>query len=230
MVSWITFKVRFVLKIFPVIHLLDSSTAQRQALVARRCGADGIFIISHHGDNGTVVQVARDIKLGSFALPVGINLLGEPADYVFRVAVDNKLNMIWADDMGVDSTGLSPIGEALSTVKTKGNHLDMFASVAFKYRPFEVDPAEAALNALNAGFIPTTSGDGTGIAPDVAKIKLMSEATGGRLAIASGMRPDNVALFAPYLSHILVATGVALDDYRIDEGKLSELIRIAKKS
>ena len=83
-------------------------------------------------------------------------------------------------------------------------------------------------NALAAGFIPTTSGSGTGSAPDLEKIVAMSRATGGVLAIASGMTPWNVAQYAPYLSHILVATGIALDEHRIDADKLCLLIANAR--
>ena len=38
------------------------------------------------------------------------------------------------------------------------------------------------------------------------------------------MTPENVASYAPYLSHILVATGVALDEHSIDVEKLTQLI------
>jgi len=75
---------------------------------------------------------------------------------------------------------------------------------------------------LLAGFIPTTSGSATGKAPQLAKIISMSQH--GVLAVASGMTPDNVSDYAPYLSHILVSTGISLDEYRIDPDKLKRLI------
>lgn len=94
--------------------------------------------------------------------------------------------------------------------------ISVFGSVAFKYQPDEPNPAEAARQALAVGMIPTTSGAATGLAPEIAKIKGMSAAASGRLAVASGMTPDNVAEYAPHLSHILVATGVARDEHTLD--------------
>ena len=62
----------------------------------------------------------------------------------------------------------------------------------------------------------------TGHAPDPQKIFAMGE--GGALAIASGMTPENVATYAPALTHILVATGVSRTEHHIDPAKLSALI------
>ena len=48
--------------------------------------------------------------------------------------------------------------------------------------------------------------------------------TKGELAIASGMTPENVRHYAPHLSYILVASGVSLDAYCIDQVRLKMLI------
>ena len=47
---------------------------------------------------------------------------------------------------------------------------------------------------------------------------------GGALAITSGMTPENVATYAPALTHILVATGVSRTEHHIDPAKLTALI------
>ena len=136
--------------------------------------------------------------------------------------------MLWGDDLGVDSSGLNDTARHIESLRLRNPAFQVFASVAFKYRPYEPDPAKAALNALKAGFIPTTSGSGTGSAPELEKIVKMSRATGGVLAIASGMTPWNVAEYAPFLSHILVATGIAVDEHRMDPDKLHLLIANAR--
>ena len=98
--------------------------------------------------------------------------------------------------------------------------------MAFKYQPVEHDPAAAAQQARDAGFLPTTSGTATGAAPELAKIKAMAaEGPGGpRLAVASGMTAQNVAQFAPHLSAILVATGVSFDEHHFDPGRLDQFV------
>ena len=42
------------------------------------------------------------------------------------------------------------------------------------------------------------------------------------------MTPENIADFEPYLSDVLVATGVSLDEYRIDEDRLRMLVQRAR--
>jgi uncharacterized protein len=73
----------------------------------------------------------------------------------------------------------------------------------------------------------TTSGPGTGRAPELEKIKIMGEAAkqcGRGLAIASGVTPENVAQFMPYATHILVATGVSQSFQELDFGRMKLLV------
>jgi predicted TIM-barrel enzyme len=212
-------------KIYPVVHYLDRATAFSEADKAAQGGADGIFLISHHGDDYELLDVGVEIKSKFEGFPVGINLLNTSPIDATENAIQRGYPMLWGDDMGVDSTGVNETGQAIKTTKAaKDSTIEIFASVAFKYRRTEPDPAMAATMALSAGFIPTTSGSATGSAPDVAKIASMSAATKGVLAIASGMTPENVVLFAPHLSHILVATGISIDEHKLDASRLRQLI------
>lgn len=86
----------------------------------------------------------------------------------------------------------------------------------------EPSPAMAALNALTLGFVPTTSGPATGKAPELSKVRAMWDEADHTLAVASGLTPDNIAAFAPYVSHALVATGVSRDEHHFD----AELLRV----
>ena len=56
----------------------------------------------------------------------------------------------------------------------------------------------------------------------------MYKATSGLLAVASGMTPDNISEFKPYLSHVLVSTGISKDEYHFDEEKINAFIQLAK--
>lgn len=207
-------------KVIPVIHFLDRQTAFEQTAIAHAAGAAGVFLISHHNNDDELTAIAREIKQQYPEFPIGINLLSNTPLHAARSALLNGLDMVWADNMGVSSYGLTDKGEILSQFAKENPQIQLFASVAFKYQPNEPAPCLAAKAALGAGFIPTTSGAGTGSAPEVSKISAMSSAVCGILAVASGMTPENVPEFAPHLSHILVATGISLDEYRIDPIKL----------
>jgi predicted TIM-barrel enzyme len=212
------------MKIYPVIHFLNRELALQQVALARECGATGVFLISHQGDDYLLVDVAREAKIANPTFQIGINLLSKRPLETAALAQLHGLDMVWADDMGVDSHGVTDDGKYLAHFAQTNPTIKLFASVAFKYRPNEPYPCIAATNAQTAGFIPTTSGSGTGSAPEVDKIRAMYAATKGELAVASGMTPENVGDYASYLSHILVATGVSLDEHRIDESKLKALI------
>lgn len=217
------------MNIYPVIHYLDRNTTFEQVGVARACGADGVFLINHgKASDAELVKVAHEAKQANADFRIGINLLSESPIFATLEAIKVGLDMVWADDMGVDSSGLNNTGLTMSNLAFQHPEIDLFASVAFKYRPTEPHPSMAAEKALRAGFIPTTSGAGTGLAPEIDKIERMSSAVEGRLAIASGMSPYNVAHYAGHLSYILVATGVAIDAYRIAPDKLNKLIDSAR--
>ncbi|WP_371436272.1 hypothetical protein [Polaromonas sp.] len=217
-------------QIYPVIHYLDRDTAIAETAIARRAGADGVFLISHLGDDVELVDVAKEIRLLNAGFPVGVNLLSRQGLAAVQIAVSAGMDMVWADNMGVDSTGLTAEGRAIAAIAMEQTNCKIFASVAFKYRPHEPLPESAAKHAQNAGLVPTTSGSATGSAPEVQKISVMSAATGGLLAVASGMTPENVGSYAPYLSHILVATGVSLNEHQLDDEKLRAFIAKVRAS
>ena len=212
------------MKTYPVIHFSNRELALEQVALAQGAGASGVFLISHYGNDAELVNVACEAKQLHPDFAIGINLLSKAPLEAARRALEAELDMVWADSMGVDSRGLRVEGSALAELAKTNPRLQFFASVAFKYREPEFYPALAAQEATKAGFIATTSGAATGSAPEVSKIASMFAAAGGRLAVASGMTPENVSSFVPFLSHILVATGVSIDEFRIDEAKLKLFI------
>lgn len=218
------------MKIIPVIHYLDHTTSLDQAAIAFDAGADGIFVISHHDDaDDVLIKTAIKIKSHHPDRLIGLNLLGRDIMASALAVEVAGLDMVWGDACGVSSLGLTEVGHHLSEFAKRHPHINIFASVAFKYQAHENNPELAAEIALNAGFIPTTSGSATGVAAPVEKVKSMSYAAGGTLAIASGMTIENVKSFAPYLSHILVATGVSNDDHHFDFETLSRFIAVARR-
>lgn len=217
-------------KVHCVIHHLDLQTSLEQVGLARACGADGVFLISHHHDDEAVLAAASASKEIFHEFQVGINLLSSSPRYACQQALARSLDMVWADYMGVDGGGVTPVGFELSEFAQDNPRVKLFASVAFKYQRVEVNPERAAFNAMKLGFIPTTSGVGTGQAPQIDKIESMSKTVNGKLAVASGMTPENISQFAPYLAHVLVATGVSADEYRMDREKLTGFVLNCKEA
>lgn len=214
-------------EIWPVIHLQSPSQGITNARLAAKCGCQGVFLISMHGDDTMIDPVADDIKRQLPNLKVGVNYLTKSADKALSDSLAAGHHATWADDAGIRSDAPSPLAhrcEALLIHRTE--HL-FFAGVAFKYRQKEPDPPRAAARALYLGFLPTTSGAATGSAPDVGKLAGIRAAISpsAPLAVASGITPDNVAVLGPYLSHILVATGVSRSFHDFDAGLLTTLMR-----
>lgn len=212
----------------PVIHHLDRETSIAEAQVARKCGADGVFLISHHGDDDEIVSVASELKVYMPEMKVGINLLSRSPKEACAAALESELDMVWADHMGVNSSGVDPLGLWLSEFAKDNPAIKLFASVAFKYQAIDPNPSLAAAKAKQMGFVPTTSGSATGSAPELSKIRQMSHAVNGELAVASGMTPENILGYAPFLAYALVSTGISKDEYHIDEDKLCEFVGKSK--
>jgi predicted TIM-barrel enzyme len=224
--------------VYPVVHHLNASLSIGQAKLAFACGADGVFFISHGGQNKELFIPACAVKHQYPDKSVGLNLLGEGALYALEEVVSLKLDMVWTDKPGVSSAGWTEEGSAvvqkLKGMKALGQDAPaFFGSVAFKYQPHEPEPEMAAVYANSAGMIATTSGSGTGSAPEVGKVQRMHDAIcngkevgRGFLAVASGMTPENVQDYLPHVTHHLVATGVSTDMHHFDPERLKRFIEL----
>jgi hypothetical protein len=225
-------------RVHAVLHHRNGETTLAQAETALACGADGVFLISHHGQDAELAPLAATLAgrwastrsaAGGPAL-VGLCLLTFPPALAMTAAAQAGAHAVWVGASGVRSTGLSAEGRELAEAKQRHAGIAVFAGVAFKYEAEEPDAPAAARLAASLGMLPTTSGRGTGLAPPLAKIEAMSQAVGGQLAIASGMTVDNVAQFAPLVSHILVSTGVSRDEHTLDPDKLALFLREVRRA
>lgn len=217
--------------VLPVIHHLNEATTLEQAELAFCCGAQGVFLISHRNADSELEAPAVALRARHPDRFIGVNFLSMPAVLAVRLARKLGLQMVWADQVGVHSDGVTDEGRALGELLAAAPHFGMpalFGSVAFKYQAPDANPGLAAFLASVLGMIPTTSGPGTGEAPSVEKIRTMREALGKEqfLAVASGMTPENVGEFLPYVTHFLVATGVSRDAHHFDEVRLREFVRV----
>lgn len=217
------------MNVYPVIDHIDATTTLDQASLAFEAGADGVFLISHNNADNEIIELAKQVKINHKTKKIGLNLLNTDILLAAQIVLDSGIDMLWGDRCGVSSIGLNDTGIRLSQFAKMNPEIQVFASVAFKYQETEPNPELAALIALSANFMPTTSGAATGKAPDTLKIKTMSFSTSGVLAIASGMTVDNIKQFSPFVSDILVATGVSTDEYHFDFELLSCFISLAKQ-
>lgn len=215
-------------RIIPVIHHADDAQAMRNAERAFEADCDGVLLIHMEGRNDLLPTVAAAIKARWPDRIVGMNLLGfDPVEALDAVAACG-LDATWTDEQVTYTEAARGEAERVAEAlrRAPAGHL-LFAGVAFKHQRREPDPAAAARRAVELGMIPTTSGPATGVAAGVEDVASLRAALGpdAPLAIASGVTPANARLFAPLLSHVLVATGVSSSFHEFDPAALRALRR-----
>ena len=221
-------------RIIPVIRHADDETSIRNAVLAEKAGAAGVFLIHMSGYDDELDCPARAIKAICPKLLVGTNRLSMLPAKAIDLDDSLGLDMTWADNCGVTSAGTNGfvprIVSALDRIRAGGREHLFFGSVAFKYQAHEPDPATAALKVAELGWIATTSGSGTGSAPSIEKLAAMKSAIGNRpLAVASGITPDNAIDLLPFIDYVLVATGIERDHHNLDPHKLDRLMDVAAR-
>lgn len=207
--------------IWPVIHLSDNEGLTVQnARVAARCGCPGVFLISMSGNDELLDPAAKLIRREVPALKIGINaLMSDPGDAVRR-SLNHGYDATWSD-YAWQHTDVDRL------IKINGGEHKFFAAVAFKGETHnEADPHASAREAVARGFIPMTSGSGTGVTAPFEKIERLRGAIGPGVPLAmSGVNPHNTAArLAPLVTHFLVATCISRDFYTFDEAMLRYLI------
>lgn len=197
----------------PVIHPVSRKTALDSIQTAVSCGADGIFLINQGMTSSEVLAFIPEVRRRHEHLWMGVNLLDfEPEDVISLVA-HLPVGGIWSDDADIDERSeAQPAGERFRQARQKHEWTGLyFGGVAFKYqRP--VDDAflpDAARNARPWMDVITSSGPGTGHAAPAGKAKALRAGAGAQpLALASGISPENIADFLPYVDVYLAATEI----------------------
>lgn len=201
-------------QVWPVIHVNhDMKTSLENAHIAWSQGCEGVFLIQMQGRDEMLEPIYHHLRSLFPELKVGFNFLslsGNPGR-AMQKSLDLGADATWSDNPGVRSDGIALGAIQVSALLTEHPEHLFFGSVAFKYQPEDPDPKAAAEVARNLNMIPTTSGVATGQAPSVEKLKGIQDGQHHPLALASGVTPENVAELAPYLSHILVSTGITND-------------------
>ena len=218
-------------QLFVVVHVMDKQQVLRNTRIAAEEGADGVFLIDHHEFHATPRLLKESYEVAREANPdlkIGLNFLGMRPDQAYHYAPDQTF-AIWSDSARSELSheGADRIKQVWRKYH-RGNseHPLYFGGVAFKYQAHENDPANAAKIASLFLDVITTSGPATGHPPSIEKMRLMREAVGDHpLAIASGITPENVSNFLPYVNCFLVATGISKSDTELDAQRVSLLRR-----
>ncbi|GII87546.1 hypothetical protein Ssi03_55360 [Sphaerisporangium siamense] len=225
-------------RIHPVIHV--AGVAQMLAEIGKAVAhdVDGVFLIDHDADDARLfrcVAAARERHPGLF---LGANVIKRGPHASLALLHEAfpggvPLDALWTDRAAVGLGGPEPEFERFAALRAGiGWHGLQFGGVAFKYQ----DPVpDAVLPDLARAVrdhvdVPTTSGPGTGQAAGRAKLEALRSGLGDRpLALASGVTPDNVRVFADLVDHILVSTGVNAPSGGIDERLLAALLRAVRE-
>lgn len=213
------FRARFTKRhtVFPVIHAATQGQVLSNVDVALEAGADGVFLVNHEVPHRQVMAFHDAVRDRHPDLWVGVNSLdAHPTWVTQRLHVGG----MWSDSAYVfEDKEEQPIAERLYRAVHDLWRGIYFGGVAFKGQR-RVRPEHygiAAKKATSYVDVVTTSGPGTGVAADVDKIRTMKEAIGEfPLAVASGITPDNVGEYLPYVDAFLVATGISRDFHTLD--------------
>jgi hypothetical protein len=200
----------------PVIHLQAGQDGAFIAIdIALGAGANGVFLINQGMNLDQTLALADRVRAKYPKLWLGLNPLGSSVGEAIEIVNKHQFGGLWMDDGGVDSGSREEIhsfrldlAAALQATSWKGL---FFGGTAFKTQneiPLERLPkvASAAADFMD---VVTSSGPGTNFAPSVEKVRLISENIRPLpLALASGIRPENVKDFLPYTDAFLVASGI----------------------
>jgi predicted TIM-barrel enzyme len=191
-----------------VVHAHSEEHALRNVKVARENGADGVFLINHILDADELVRCYLAVREVHPTWWIGINFLDLRPNEALDI-LPNDADGFWADSTYRARSMQEGMFETRMRTKRESWRGLYFGGVAFKGQPYEPDQRKAAKDAVVTMDVITTSGKGTGIPPDVDKLKRIREGAGMHpVAVASGTSADNVTEFMPYVDCFLVATSL----------------------
>ena len=222
--------------VLPVIHVQDNDQINRNIEIAVRAGAQGVFLINHDFDVKQFLPLIERCRQAHPLLWLGVNFLGVTGRDAFPILGNLEsrglaIDAYWADDACIDEQQESQnqAADIKSVREGSGWSGIYFGGTAFKKQRV-VDPANYFASGQIAKQwmdVVTTSGIATGEPAEIDKIQTFRQGVGtNALAVASGVTPENVHGYAPYVDAILVATGINIshDFYNIDRTRLSRLI------
>lgn len=218
--------------LLPVVHPIGREEALTSVRIVHDLGVRGVFLIDQGMAEREVLALVHTARERYPALWIGLNLLTRTPSRALSIAlaVCGTIDGIWSDNAGIDECGLEHLSaEEFAFVRdTAGWKGLYFGGVAFKYQR-EVaakDLGRAAEMSLPYVDVLCTSGPGTGYAADVEKVRALRAGLGDHaMALASGVTPENVRSYLPYVQAFLVGTGIERQLGVLDPAKIEALLK-----
>ena len=207
-------------KVFlPVIHPISPDAAHEAIDVARDAGADGVFLINQGMRATALLLLLEEVRTIHPDLWLGVNLLGREPARVFELVRDLGVRGIWVDN--ATKVDLDEV------TRDHPSRPLLFGGVGFKYQP-SVQLHHLpyfAQDALRRGVdVVTTSGEATGEAASLGKVRAIGAGLDGKpLGLASGVTPENVVEYLPFVDAFLVASGIEREFGVLDPDKTRRL-------
>jgi len=217
--------------VLPVVHVTNLEQALRNVNIAQGEGADGVFLINHSMGHGRLLEIYGQVIMRWPGLWVGVNCLDLGTETVFE-RVPRGMAGVWTDDGLIEENCQDqPAAEALLATQRRCNWEGLyFGGVAFKYQRTVANLAAVARTAAYYLDVVTTSGPGTGQAAAPEKLRVMREALGEHpLALASGVTPENIPSYLPYVDCFLVATGISRSFDELDPLRVRLLMNAVRR-
>lgn len=219
--------------LLPVIHVESLRQVICNISTAISARADGVFLINHRIHNFTLGEIYKFVKNTYGDLWIGINFLDLYLEKAAEKAASLNADGFWTDNAGFYEDGVARVQASKKDLFDDEWEGLYFGGVAFKYQK-EVSNFKRVTELADGKMdVITTSGEKTGSAPTISKIRDMSEAASvSSLGIASGITSENVRDFLPFCDCFLVSTGISLDYANLDLEKtkiLSEVIHSWKE-
>jgi hypothetical protein len=214
----------------PVIHVKDLDTTLKNVEICVNAKTKGFWLINHQISSNKLSTIAAEVQKRFPESWIGINTLDEHPLTAIKRFAGLDLRGWWADDPCVfEFAEDQHVAQNIqATIQAAFTNVLYFGGVAFKYQVQPTNLESFVRRAAKYMDVITTSGDGTGIAADVEKIQRIHSCTYKMIAIASGITPENVRNFLPYVDWFLVATGISTDFHNLDPKKVSDVNEMIK--
>lgn len=231
------------LEIYPVVHVKETSQAVEQSQAAFEAGADGVYLIDHtHSSPYTLVNSFNEVTLRNPHDFIGLNFLQHTAASI-SLSFLHKLKQkdviakypdgLWSDDANEGKHRFTELRARYPEL----TRISYLGGIAFKgTRNFTDDPETAVAEAVRLESVVdvvTTSGKGTGRAPNPEKIRAMKFAIGNKkLAVASGISIENLTDYTANIDQLLVSTSIETKPHsgEFDQPRLKELVVAAHEA
>ena len=221
--------------LLPVVHPISREAALEAIGVAHTCGVKGVFLIDQGMSEREVLQLAREVREQYPTLWIGLNLLSRTATKTLTTTYNRgwRVDGIWSDWAGIEENRVAgsshPVAEAFLNARRNASWEGLyFGGVAFKYQR-EVAPSDLGVVAeMSVPYMDVlcTSGPGTGHPADIEKVRALRAGLGDHaMALASGVTPENVQSYMPYVQAFLVGTGIEQQLGIFDPMKIEALLR-----